>query len=90
MEESSIEFGNPLEDNYINNINNSEELYDINQDPLNFSNISVLSKSKFAQHYHFLCKYCERVPTIEFTNNNKIKYICKCKDSPRDLDIKDI
>ena len=90
MEERSIELSNFYDYNNINNINNSEQLYDINQDPLNFSNISVLSKSKFAQHYHFLCKYCERVPTIEFNNNNKIKYICECKDSPRDLDIKDI
>ena len=89
MLESPTELENLYDDLNINNINNSEELYDINQDPLNFSNISVISKSKFAQHYHFLCKYCERVPIIEFIKANKIKYICKCEDSPRNLDIKD-
>ena len=69
------------------NINNS--LY-LSQDEINFSNISKISKSKFAEHYHFLCKKCNTIPIIRFNQKNKIKYICECKDSPRELLIKNI
>ena len=34
-------------------------------DTQNFSNISSVSKSKFAEHYHYLCKYCGDIPVIK-------------------------
>ena len=53
--------------------------------------LSNISKSKFAEHYHFLCRFCNEVPVIKFVKRNKIKYECKCEiESPRILLIKDI
>ena len=72
-------------DNDINT--SSPNLY---KDPLDISNISSISKSKFAEPYHFLCKICNRVPIIIFLPTNKIIYICECKESPRELKVKDI
>ena len=69
------------------NQNNSLNFY---SDEKDFSKISRISKSKFSSHYHFLCKKCNRIPTIEFYKKSKIKYTCKCKESPRELLIKDI
>ena len=69
------------------NQNNSLNFY---SDEKDFSKISQISKSKFSSHYHFLCKKCNRIPTIEFYKKSKIKYICECKESPRELLIKDI
>ena len=76
--------------NENNNINNISEIQSIYQDSLDFSNISKISKSTFAKHYHFLCKYCYRVPIIRFIKDNKIRYICECKNSPKDLNINEI
>ena len=59
------------------------------QHNLNLS-FSKISKSKFAEHYHFLCKKCNKVPVIKFIARNKIKYTCECKESPRILLIKQI
>ena len=87
MLEKSIELEYLYENN---NINNSLDIYNEFQNPLDFSNISAISKSKFAQHYHFLCKHCNRVPTIKFIKDCKIRYICECKDSSKDLNIKEI
>ena len=53
--------------------------------------LSNISKTKFAEHYHFLCRFCNEVPVIKFVKRNKIKYEYKCeKESPRILLIKDI
>ena len=38
--------------------NNSLKLY---KDPLDISSISLISKSKFAEHFYFLCKKWESV-----------------------------
>ena len=84
MLETSIEMENFYENNNLNNINSFTDIF---HEPSDFSNISKISKSKFAQHYHFLCKFCNRVPIIDFMKDNKISYICECKDSPRDLNI---
>ena len=65
----------------------NSDIYSQHISDLSFSNIS---KSKFAEHYHFLCKFCDEVPIIKFVKRNKIKYKCKCKKSPRLLLIKDI
>ena len=53
--------------------------------------LSNISKSKFAEHFHFLCRFCNEVPVIKFIKRNIIKYECNCKkESPRILLIKDI
>ena len=65
----------------------NSDIYSQHISDLSFSNIS---KSKFAEHYHFLCKFCDEVPIIKFVKKNKIIYKCKCKKSPRLLLIKDI
>ena len=76
MLESPTELENLYDDLNINNINNSEELYDINQDPLIFQIYRLYLKVNLLNIINFLCKYCERVPIIEFIKANKIKYIC--------------
>jgi len=63
MLEKSIELEYLYENN---NINNSIDIYNWFQNSLDFSNISIISKSKFTQHYHFLYKYCYRVPIIVY------------------------
>ena len=55
--------------------------------------LSDIKKGEFAQHYHFVCKLCKDIPIIKFIRRNRIQYKCKCKeckDSPRELSIKDI
>ena len=76
-----------LYNNAHNNHNDSLKFY---KDPLDISSISLISKSKFAEHFYFLCKKCESVPILEFTNNKKLRFLCKCKESPRILSIKNI
>ena len=71
--------------------NNNSNLYQsFYQEKSNILNLSKISKSKFAAHYHFLCKICNRVPIIRFYKKDKIIYICECIGSPRELKIKDI
>jgi len=68
------------------------ELQNLNPDsnPFDVSSISKISKSKFAQNFHFLCKECGEVPKIEFFSKNRIKFICKiCKES-KELLIKEV
>ena len=83
MENSFIEMEFMFENN---GINNSEHFYNNSQDSLNFSEIS---KSKFAEHYHILCRKCNRVQVIQFISKNRVKLICECKESPMELSIKD-
>ena len=71
----------------LDNSFNSENIYSFHLSNLN---ISKITKSEFADHFHFLCKGCNGIPIIKFIEKNKIKYICKCKDSPKKLLIKDI
>ena len=55
--------------------------------------LSDIKKGEFAQHYHFVCKLCKDIPIIKFIRRNRIQYKCKCKeckDSPKELSIKDI
>ena len=49
-------------------------------DSLSLSEIKTISKTKFAQHYHLLCKKCGKIPKLRFLNNLEIKYECHCKD----------
>ena len=44
------------------------------------SDIEPIKKTNFAEHYHFLCKKCGRIPKIRFLKNKKIKYKCYCSD----------
>ena len=66
------------------------ESRDLFKNPLDNSSISAISKSKFCQHFHFLCKKCKCIPVLRFSINDKIKFICQCKESPRELTIKEI
>ena len=59
-------------------------------DKLEFSNISSINKTMFAQSFHFICKKCWRIPTLKFIKKNKLLYTCKCKESPREIFIKNI
>ena len=59
-------------------------------DYLNPFNSPTLSQSEFSKHYHYLCKICKTVPIIKFSSKGKIKFICNCYDSPRELNIKNI
>ena len=78
-------------------INSLEESLEIelqnlypDSNPFDASSISKISKSKFAQNYHFLCKECGEVPKIEFFAKNKIKFKCEtCKES-KELSIKEV
>ena len=83
MSNSLIEF------EYFNKWNSSKHshFYPDSSDSLN---ISSIEKSKFSPNYHFLCKKCNKIPIIQFIKTNKIKYICKCEQSPKELHIKDI
>ena len=54
---------------------------------LSFSNIS---KSEFAEHFHFLCKECFEVPKIYFIERNKVKYKCRCQKYPIIIKISDL
>lgn len=83
MSNSLIEF------EYFNKRNSSKHshFYPDSSDSLN---ISSIEKSKFSPNYHFLCKKCNKIPIIQFIKTNKIKYIWKCEQSPRELHIKDI
>ena len=80
--------------NYSNFYNGDQESFQsfneiLGDLSLNLS-LSKISKSKFAESFNFLCNKCNNVPIIRFINKNKIKYICKCEDSPKDIFIKDI
>lgn len=70
-------------------LNNSFDSDIYSQHILNLS-FSNISKSKFAEHFHFLCKKCSEVPVIKFVKRNRIKYECECKESPRILSIEEI
>ena len=76
-------------ENKDNNSNRykSEIIY---QNSLDFSNIPIIPKNEFANHYHVLCKHCKEIPILEFITNNKIRFICGCKNSPRDLNVNEI
>ena len=49
------------------NIAESKDFY---KNSLDNINISAISKSKFCQHYHFLCKECKCIPVLRFNINN--------------------
>ena len=53
------------------------------------SNISTISDFNFT-NYSFICKSCNEIPIIKFFTNGKMRFICKCNESPRDLCINDI
>ena len=74
----------------MQNSSDSIKYKNIYQNSLDFSNLSNIEKSDFASKFHFLCKKCGNVPILKIIKKDKIKYICKCKESPRELLIKDI
>ena len=72
---------------YIENKNLNRSLKDFYQDSFDFSDSSI-SKSKFAEPFHFLCKRCKNIPILKFNTKNTIKFKCECKDLPKELTIK--
>ena len=68
------------------NQNNSEKYMNFYQDFLDFSDISCINRSNFL-NFKFLCKFCQKIPKIEFIKNSKIKFICECEISPREVPV---
>ena len=93
MSEPMIELFTINEPNF-NNSKDSQFLQNFFNDSLNFSirtPIYSISKNEFTKFYHFLCKKCNDIPILKFfLQKNKIQYICKCKESPRELTAKEI
>ena len=52
----------------------------INYNSLSQPDIETISKTRFAEHYHLLCKICGKIPEIEFLKAKKIKFKCDCRD----------
>ena len=65
----SIELQELFEENTKSNHSFNSDIYFQHMLNLSFSNIS---KSKFAEHYHFLCKKCNEVPVIKFIKKIKL------------------
>ena len=70
--------------------NKDKDMRSFYQDSKDFSDISSIYKSKFAEHFHFLCNECNRVPFLTFTTKNIIIFECECEKSPRKLSIRKI
>ena len=66
MKEKEIE----LEQYEVCNSNNYSNFYS-NDNLFNLSNESKISKSKFAENFHFLCKNCKSIPKLNFTEKKK-------------------
>ena len=52
---------------------------------LKMSNSSTVSQNEFSEQFHDICKKCGTVPDIKFSSKGKIKFICGCDESPREL-----
>ena len=53
---------------------------DIKYNSLSLPDIEAISKTRFAEHYHLLCKICEKIPEISFLKDKKIKFKCECRN----------
>ena len=93
MSKSTIEL-ELYNNEYLNNFNNSKIYDDFYNEPSNFtirSSIFSIIKSEHTMFFHFLCKKCNNVPILKFfVKKSKIQYICKCKESQRELSVKEI
>ena len=86
MSNSQFEYENQKM-NHSTNIYNDSQSNSISIDIP--SNISTISDFNFT-NYSFICKSCNEIPIIKFFTNGKMRFICKCNESPRDLCINDI
>ena len=78
-------------DNEIEQYEERERLnHSFNSHIYNSLDLSSIYKSKFSEHYHYICKDCNTIPKIQFIKKNKIKYKCECELSPKEFLIKDI
>ena len=57
-----------------------------NSKSLDISSISLFKLTNFS----YLCNGCTAIPVIKFFKNGKMRYICNCDESPRDLFINDV
>ena len=73
----------------LNHSNDSNNIYNDPQNYLKIIDISNISNFKIT-NYSFLCKNCSSIPKIKFFKDGKMRYICDCEESPRDLNIQDV
>jgi len=52
---------------------------------LKMSNSSTVSQNEFSEQFHDICKKCGTAPDIKLSSKGKIKFICDCNESPREL-----
>ena len=73
----------------ISNSNNYSHFYSA-MDNLEECNISSILVNPLYFSYNFICIKCGKIPKIISFKKEKIKYICSCFDSPREIFIKNI
>ena len=72
------------------NDDNTSEMYSIlNNDNLNYNNLSNIDFNSNLEKFHYLCNKCKEIPKISFIKRNIINYICQCEEShKREINIK--
>ena len=64
---------------------NSLAFYGSSWESLENCQCSSVMENWIYSNYHFLCKKCVSFMKIIFGNQEKIKIICSCKDSPKEI-----
>ena len=77
---------------YFDNLisNNYSNFYDLSVENLNTCNISSININPLYSCYHFICKVCDEIPKIVSFKKDKIKLVCSCQSSPKEIEIKKI
>lgn len=52
-----------------------------NEPKTNNSYLSQIYPKAFSKGYHFICKYCQLIPKINFIKKDQIQFYCKCHNS---------
>ena len=73
----------------ISNSNNYSNFYSA-MDNLETCNISSILVNPLYNSYNFICIKCGKIPKIISFKKDKIKIICSCSDSPREIFINNI
>ena len=74
----------------IFNSKNLSNFYPSSMDSLESCNISSIHINPLKSGYHFICKKCDEIPKIVSFKKDKIKLICSCQESPKEILIKNI
>ena len=72
------------------NSRNYSDFYPMSMDNLEICNFSSININPLYFDYHFICKECHEIPKIVCFKKNKIKLICSCHNSPKEILIKNI